>query len=85
MTRTVTVRTTIDLVDFTPQLLAMALAELTDDDIAQVIIELARIASTWAHQPDQMWHAIGRHLRDCECSTEEAREFVRLVAAGMEP
>lgn len=29
------------------------------------------------------WHAVGRHLATCACSTYEAREMVRDIASGL--
>jgi len=69
--------------------LASRFANLNDDNQAKVLVEVARIMAAWPSPPSygMGWqaHAIGRHLRTCECSTEEAREFVRAMASGMEP
>lgn len=66
--------------------LADAFCQLTDDDQAQFFIECARIMQSWggAHRAMQA-HYIGRHLRDCQCSTYEARELVREIAEAAQP
>lgn len=70
---------------FTPPQVAAAFCALTDDDQAQVFIEIARIASTWERSSGMQWWAVGRHLRDCECSTYEARDLIDEIAGGMKP
>lgn len=61
-------------------LLAEQFAALTDDAQAQFLCMAARqlgaAAGTQAHY-------IGRHLRTCDCSTEEGRDFVRAIVASM--
>jgi hypothetical protein len=76
----------------TPEALAEEFCKLDDDAQAQFFVHVARIAETWSNtsrfgSAAAYWQAsaIGRHLATCECSTEEAREFVRTVAAAMEP
>lgn len=69
-------------ITLTVRQIAEAFADLSDDDQAQVIIEVAEIAKGWGGYHDQ-WHAVGRHLRDCTCGTEEARDIVRRIAAGV--
>ncbi len=71
-------------VKLTPEQIAEAWCDLDDEGQAQFFIECARIAAKW--RPDsnfQQWFSIGRHLRDCECSTEEARGMVRDIAAPL--
>jgi len=73
-----------------PESLAEQFCELDDDAQAQFFVHVARIAATWP--PTQFaadaagWQAgeIGKHLKTCSCSTEEARDFVRNIAAAME-
>lgn len=67
--------------DADPSLLARAFCRLDDDGQAQFFVEAARIMATWAGAGmDMQAHYIGRHLRDCECSTPGGRELVRLIA-----
>lgn len=79
ITSTTTTRTTI-----TPLLVAEMIAALDDEQQAQVFIELAQIAATWTHRTCMQWFSVGRHLRNCACSTEEARDLVRDIASGIE-
>lgn len=72
----------------TPLELATAFCELDDEAQAQFFIEAARIAETWredvkagtSYGPGWQWYSIGRHLKTCSCSTEEAREMVREIS-----
>lgn len=66
----------------TPLEIAQAFAELGDDGQAQVLIEVARI-DKWKYT-EVHWCVVGRHLRMCSCSTDEARALVRNIAKGME-
>lgn len=64
------------------RVLAEAFARLSDDDQAQFFIEVASIAAEWAPGGIHQWYAVGRHLATCSCSTPEARDLVRDIAAG---
>lgn len=72
---------TIDVV-LTPQQIAAAFAGLSDDDQAQVFIEVARLAAEWPPGNLDQWYAVGRHLATCKCSTDEARVLVQRIADG---
>lgn len=85
-----TVETTVTLtaahvtIELSVGQLAMAFSELSDDDQAQFIIEVARIAESWpAGGNVHQWIAVGVHLRQCECSTPEARRLVKDIALGV--
>ena len=69
-------------VTLTPVHLAEAFCELDDEAQAQFFIEAARIMSAWPDVAARVMqaHAIGRHLRDCACSTYEARALVQDIA-----
>lgn len=71
----------------TPAQIAAAFCELDDDAQARCIVEIARIMRAWDRPGafDFQTHAIGRHLATCECSTEDARDFVRYVYWAIEP
>lgn len=65
--------------------LAQAFTELDDDAQAKFFVEVTNIAATWSaedwqHNQEMQWFFVGRHLRDCECSTEAAREMVCEIA-----
>ena len=51
---------------------------------AQVFIEMAALAQTWGTSPSMQWFYIGKHLRDCACSTWEARDMVKEIAEVLE-
>lgn len=70
--------------------IAERFARLDDDHQAKFFCAVARIAEGWQDRnpnglgPWFHWHGVGRHLRDCECSTDPGREMVRLIASAME-
>lgn len=70
----------------TPDILAQAFCEMNDEAQAQFFIEVANIAATWKSEfgPGQQWFMVGRHLRDCGCSNEAARQVVTAIAEGIE-
>ena len=54
--------------------------ELDDDQMCKFLVEVARIANQWGRNPDNQWYYLGGHLRNCKCSTPEAREMVKAWA-----
>lgn len=70
-------------VELSVEQIAAAFAELNDDEQARVIVEVARIAGSWTNTNLDQWYAVGRHLRTCSCSSEDARELVRRIALGL--
>lgn len=73
------------LAALTPEQIAEAFCELDDDAQAKFFVEVARLAREWGAVNSAMQpHYIGRHLRDCECSTDDAREFILAIAYGMQ-
>ncbi len=71
----ITVRIVVDL-----DHLAKQVAALTDDAQAQLI---CRIAERLGPHADTQARYIGRHLRECECSTAEGRSFVAEIYSHM--
>jgi hypothetical protein len=73
-------------VDLSVVVLAEAFAQLDDEAQAQFFIEVARLAESWRTPlgPGYQWYSVGKHLRDCSCATEEARDLVREIASGLE-
>ena len=65
--------------------LAEIFAAMDDDKQARFFVEVAEIMSKWegGNADQQMWY-VGGHLRNCECSTEGARDLIRSLAAGLE-
>jgi hypothetical protein len=70
--------------DLTPAQLAEAFCELGDEEQADFFIAAARIAlEKWTHPACMQWHAVGRHLRDCSCSTYDAQQMVSDIADAL--
>ena len=66
--------------------LAEIFCEYNDEEQAQFFIEVAKIASSWTKQKfsysGQQWFMVGRHLKDCSCSTKEARDLILDIYSG---
>lgn len=73
---------TVD-VALTPAQLAEAFCDMNDEDQAQFFIEVAALAEKWPDRSGMQWILVGRHLRECGCSTDQARELVRTIVEGM--
>ena len=74
---------TVD-VPMTLDQLAGLFVELDDDSQAKFFVEVARLMGTWTpHERNMQEFHIGRHLRDCSCSTDAARDFLRNVVNAM--
>lgn len=52
-------------------------AGLTDDEQCQFLVAVASEADKYPGDPDNQWYYLGGHLRNCECSTEGARDMIR--------
>jgi len=59
-------------------------SELTDEQQADFFIEVAERTEGWAVRPESQWLRVGGHLRNCECSTDSARELIRNLHYGLE-
>jgi hypothetical protein len=60
-------------------------ANLSDEQQADFFVEVAKASKVWECQgrwATQYW-LVGRHLRDCSCSTDDARELVEEMARGL--
>jgi hypothetical protein len=60
-------------------------ANLGDERQADFFVEVAEVSKKWECQgqwTEQYW-LVGRHLRTCACSTDDARDLVRELAAGL--
>lgn len=72
------------------ELAAQWFAGLTDDEQAQFFVEVCKEAEKWPRGkgvnfgPSHQWWLIGSHLRNCECSSDAAREMVRSMHDGLE-
>lgn len=63
---------------------AARFCRMDDDSQARVFVEVARIMNTWRGGTHMQVYSIGRHLATCECSTPEARDLVRDLAAAID-
>lgn len=52
-------------------------AALDDDSMCKFLVAVAEEAKSYPSNPDNQWYFLGGHLKNCECSTNEAREMVR--------
>lgn len=72
------------------ELAAQWFAGLDDDAQAQFFVAVCEEAKKWPRDkginfgPCHQWWLIGSHLRNCECSSEEARDMVREMFNGLE-
>ena len=60
-------------------------AGLSDEQQADFFVAVAKASQKWecqGHWATQYW-LVGRHLRDCACSTDEARELVQELGTGL--
>lgn len=73
-------------VDCRSKAIAELFCAMTDDGQAQFFVHVAAAMAKWERPAAADWQAqaIGRHLRDCECSTEGGREFVRSIIYAMD-
>ena len=55
-------------------------ASLDDDAMCRFLVAVANEAKSYPSNPDNQWYYLGGHLRNCECSTEAAREMVKAWA-----
>jgi hypothetical protein len=78
----------VEITNLTPQQLAECFCEMYDEEQAQFFIEVAAIAKTWEEGRSpclwvDQWELVGKHLRTCSCSTDEARDLVISLARGV--
>ena len=59
-------------------------AALDDDQMCRFLVAVAKEAEAYPGHPDNQWYYLGGHLKNCQCSTEKAREMVRSWAYWME-
>ena len=71
-------------IELTVEQLAAYFAALDDDAQAQFFVEAAKHFEAFP-SPGFVFqaHAVGRHLRDCECATPGGRRLVEEIAAAM--
>lgn len=79
--------TTTVKIDLDIKTAAQWFSALSDEQQADFFVEVAEAAKQWqcqGHWGYQFW-LVGRHLRDCKCSNDDARQLVREMADGMAP
>lgn len=79
MTRS-TITTTVEI-DITPEVAATWFAGLNDEEQADFIIHVAKEFGAMPAGGGSQILYIGKHLAECECSTEAARQWVRDLAS----
>jgi hypothetical protein len=62
-------------VEIDVETMARVFCNLDDDAQAQFFVKVAEIAKTFPHF-DNQWYYLGGHLRNCECSTDDARDMI---------
>jgi hypothetical protein len=82
MKTSITVTTEIEL---TIEMAAKWFAELDDDSQAKFFVAVTEHAKSWPRHQDSQWWEVGRHLRNCECSTNEARDMIGTIHNAMQP
>jgi len=78
---TITVTTEIELDIKTA---AKWFANLDDDEMCRFLVAIAEESKSFTGHADNQWYYLGGHLKNCTCSTEDAREMVRAWAYWME-
>ena len=52
-------------------------AGLDDDEMCRFLVAVAKEAQSFKNGADSQWYYLGGHLKNCACSTEDAREMIR--------
>lgn len=78
---TITITTTIDL-DI--PIGAQWFANLDDDQQCKFFVEVARIAKAWPGAQNIQWYNVGSHLKNCTCSSADARSMIETIYDGMQ-
>lgn len=52
-------------------------ASLDDDSMCRFLVAVAEEAKKFDGSPDHQWYYLGGHLRNCTCSTDDARDMIR--------
>jgi len=59
-------------------------AGLDDDQMCKFLVAVAKETESYPCSPENQWYYLGGHLRNCECSTDGARDMVRKWAYWLE-
>lgn len=73
-------------VEMTPELMAQIFCGMNDEQQCQFFVDIGRFIVNNGGQAkwDMQWCYLGGHLRSCECSTAEAREFITTLYEFMQ-
>lgn len=83
MTHRVVITTKAEI-ELSMDLVAQWFCELTDEAQAAFFIAVAECAESWTlGAPSEQWYLVGRHLFDCACSTDAARDLIYHIAKGI--
>ncbi len=66
-----------------PDELARFFCEMDDEQQAEFFIACARHAKEWDFSAHGQWFAVGRHLKECDCSNDSARDMVKCLNLGL--
>ena len=55
-------------------------ANLDDDQMCKFLVAVAEEAKQYPSDPSNQWYFLGGHLRNCACSTDEARQMIQAWA-----
>jgi hypothetical protein len=76
--------TTTQKIPLSLDIVAKWFAGLSDQSQADFFIAVANEGKSFDRHQGNQWFYVGRHLRDCECSTDEARQMIQTIAGGIE-
>jgi hypothetical protein len=74
-------------IDISIEIAAQWFANITDDDQARFFVAVCEEAKKWKKGglgPNHQWFQIGSHLKNCECSSEAARDMIREMYNGLQ-
>lgn len=57
---------------------------LSDDEQCRFFVSVTDEASKWDRGQDYQWWLVGSHIRNCECSSDAAREMIREMHNGLQ-
>ena len=52
-------------------------AGLDDDQMCKFLVAVAAESKNFPCHADNQWYYLGGHLRNCECSTDDASEMIK--------
>ena len=52
-------------------------ASLDDDEMCRFLVAVVKEAQSFRCGAGSQWYYLGGHLKNCKCSTDDAREMIR--------